>query len=193
MTMMKELSLYKIRDLALESGRSVYNSAQLANLINMERTTASVYMSRLVDKGMAKKLIRGKISFVDDDFVIASQLVEPSYISLTSALLFHNATQQIPRYVQSITTRNSITYPEVGLEYHKVNPGLMFGYERHSISGSYCFVATIEKALIDGFYLNVFSKDQVLELCDFNKFRDLIPQLEKFSGKGSKKLMRMIS
>ena len=81
MTMMKELSLYKIRDLALESGRSVYNSAQLSNLINMERTTASVYMSRLVDKGMAKKLIRGKISFVDDDFVIASQLVEPSYIS----------------------------------------------------------------------------------------------------------------
>ena len=191
--LMKDMSLYKIRDLALGSGRSVYNSPQLANLINMERTTAAVYMSRLVDKGLAKRLIRGKISFVDDDFVIASQLVEPSYISLTSALLFHNATQQIPRYVQSATTRNSMTYPEAGLEYHKVNPGLMFGYERHAISGSYCFVATVEKALIDGFYLNMFSEEQFLELCDFNKVKDLMPQLEKFSGKGRKKLMRMLS
>lgn len=182
-------SLYGIRELALSSGRAVYNTSQLAHLINKERKVAAVYLSRLVDKKLAIRLIRGKISFVEDDFVIASQLVEPSYISLGSALLFHNVIQQVPRYVQSVTPVNSMTYPELGLEYHKINPGLMFGFERHKVSGSYCFVATREKALLDGYYLNLFTLDDVLEMGRKSEYRKLKPLFLKFNGKGRKRLL----
>ncbi len=189
---MKRLSLHKIRDMALSSGRSVYNTAQLSNLIDRNYSTSSVYLTRLWKQELAKRLTRGKISFIDNDFVIASQLVEPSYISLSSALLFHDAIQQIPRNVQSVTPTNSITYHDLALEYHKIPPELMFGFERHDLGGSYCFVATIEKALLDGFYLNYFSLKDVKEIGEEKKFNRMLPQLEKFSGKGKLKLLEAI-
>ena len=78
MMIMKELSLYMIRDMALKSGRMVYNSIQFANLINKDQPVASVYMNRMVKKGLATPLLKGRISLSDNDFVIASQLVEPA-------------------------------------------------------------------------------------------------------------------
>lgn len=133
---MKQLTLYKIREMALNSGRAVYTTSQLSNLIGKDHTTASVYMTRLWKSGLATRLVRGKISFVANDLVIASQLIEPSYISLHSALLFHNVMRQVPHRVQSVTLVNSKVLEDLGLEYHKIPPGLMFGYERHATGGS---------------------------------------------------------
>ena len=82
---MKELTLYKIKEMALSSDRAVYNRSQLSNLIGKGYATASVYLTRLWKNGLAKRLVRGKISFIENDFIIASQLIEPSYISLSSA------------------------------------------------------------------------------------------------------------
>ena len=113
MTTIKELSLYMIRDLALKSGRMVYDTIQLANLINKDQAVSAVYMNRIVKKGLAKRLLKGKISFSENDLIIASQLIEPSYVSLHSALLFHHLIQQIPKNVQSVTPINSIKYPQV--------------------------------------------------------------------------------
>lgn len=189
---MKELTLYKIKEMAIDSGRAVYNTSQLSNLIGKDYPVASVYLTRLWKSGLAKRLLRGKISFVDSDFVIASQLIEPSYISLTSALLFHNVTQKVPRRVQSVTSINSITLDNLGLEYHKILPSLMFGYERHLILGSYCFVATIEKALLDGYYLNYFTEKDLREYAGSKKLGRLKPYLEKFRGKSRWKLLEVI-
>jgi len=118
----KELTLYKIKEVAVNSHRAVYNTAQLSSLIGKDFNTASVYLTRLWKIGVAKRLLRGKISFIDNDFVIASQLIEPSYISLSSALLFHNVSQQVPHRIQSVTPVNSITYDNLGLEYHRIPP-----------------------------------------------------------------------
>ncbi len=192
MMIMKELSLYMIRDMALKSGRMVYNSIQFANLINKDQPVASVYMNRMLKKGLATPLLKGRISFSDNDLVIASQLVEPSYISLHSALLFHNIIQQVPKNVQSVTSINSATYGHLGLEYHKIQPSLMFGFERHILQNSYCFVATPEKALLDGYYLNMFSKLDMRELGNTDSFRELAPMLRKFHGKGSIRLLESI-
>ena len=178
----KELSLYKIKEMALNSHRAVYNTSQLSNLIGKDYDTASVYLTRLWRNGLAKRLVRGKISFIDNNFVIASQLMEPSYISLFSALLFHNVTQQVPYRIQSVTSVNSITYDDLGL---------MFGYERHTVGGSYCFVATVEKALMDGYYLNYFSLEDLHSYLDNRKMCEFKSYLERFSGKGKVKLLEV--
>jgi predicted transcriptional regulator of viral defense system len=177
--------------MALNSNRAVYNTAQLSSLIGKDFNTASVYMTRLWKNGFAKHLLRGKISFVEDDFVIASQLIEPSYISLSSALLFHNVIQQVPRRIQSVTPVNSVNYDQLGLEYHKIPPGLMFGYERHKIGESYCFVATPEKALLDGYYLNHFTSEDLRSYLENRKMSEFKSFLEKFSGKGRVKLLEV--
>jgi hypothetical protein len=185
---MKELSLYKIRDLATESGRSVYNIQQLANLTGRSIEITTVYFNRLVEKKLATKLLRGRISFSDNDFIIATQLVEPSYISLDSALLFHEVTNQVPAQIQCVTPVNSINFPENGIVYHKIHPKLFFGYQRHKIEKSYIFVAEPEKALIDGYYFNLFTLDDLISMSENMDFAKIGKMMENYEGRGSKKL-----
>ncbi len=163
---MKEVSVYQIRETALGTGRAVFSVQQLSNLIGKSRAVSTVYLSRLVKKGLASRLMKGKISFVEDDFVIATQLLEPSYVSLDSALLMHGIIKQVPNMVECVTTKNSVRYKELGIVYHKL-PGSMFsGYRRESKGSSYFFLAEPEKAFIDGIYLNFYSMDDIVEHLD---------------------------
>lgn len=188
----ERLSLYKIRNLALKSKRAVFSVQQLANLIGKSKAVASVYSYRLVKKGLANKLLSGRISFSDDEYVNASQLMEPTYISLQSALLFHGLVTQVPKDVECVTTRNSKRYPSLGIAYHKIPPALYFGYVKHGKSDSYIFMAEPEKAVIDCIYLNAISLSQVKELLtrlDRKKFEGFV---KRYNGKGRKKIERWL-
>lgn len=189
---MERLNLYKIRDLALKSGRAVFSIQQLANLIGKPKSIAKVYASRMAKKGLVKRLLRGKISFVEDDFVIAAQLLEPSYISLNSALLFHNIITQVPKAIECVTPRNSRRYGELGIVYHKIPSRLLFGYKKYRKAGSYIFVAEPEKALLDGIYLNAFKKGMVKELMEKMDKKKLSEYAAALKGRGAKKARRMV-
>ena len=189
---MKELSLYKIRDMALNSGVSVYNSQELSNLINKNKNIALVYMNRLVKNGLATKLNKGKISFIKDDFIIASQLISPSYISLNSALLFHNITYQVPEYIECVDTINSFNYYNLGIIYHKIRPELFFGYRRYNKNGSFIFVANPDKAVFDGLYFKIFSKFDIMDFKNEIDFSGLLSILKNIKIKGIKKIMEML-
>lgn len=189
---MENLNLYKIRDMALASGRSVYSVQQLAHLISRPKRIAKVYASRLVRKGLARRLLRGKITFIDDDFVILSQLIEPSYVSLSSALLFHGLTTQVPACVQGVTTRNSRRYEELGVVYHKILPSLFYGYERYKKAGGYALVADPEKALVDWVYLGKPPKGVIAELTGKLDRQKLRRYIERFKGRGRKKMERWL-
>ena len=192
---MKNSSLYKIRDRALGSGRAVFSVQQLSNLIGRKRAVATVYLSRLVKAELAKRVKKGKIAFTDDDFVIATQLVEPSYVSLDSAFLYHGMTKQVTRSIECVTTKNSFSYKGLGIRYHKIPESLFFGYAMQKRGESYVFVAEPEKALIDGLYLNLYSKKDVVEQMEgvepINILRMKI-LLNRFRGRGSKKLRKVI-
>ncbi len=174
--------------MAVRNKRAVYTVQQLANVIGKSKNITKVYMQRLVQKGLATRLIRGKISFIDDDALIASQLVEPAYISLISALSFHKLIKQVPKNTECITTKNSLQYKNLGITYHKIPPTLFFGYEKYSKNGSYIFVATPEKALIDSVYLNLISKSTCKEILEKVDKKNMESYLSRFKGKGKKKL-----
>jgi len=146
-------SIYELRDRAISGGRLVLSLSQLSNVTGIPRGAAKVYASRLVKKGLAKRIMEGTISLTDDPFVIATQLVEPSYVSLTGALYLRDLVRQVPNLVEGVTTRNTRRFPSLGIEYHRVQPSLFFGYERLAKKGSYALVATPEKALLDMIYL----------------------------------------
>ena len=189
---MKEMNLYSIRELALKSGRAVYSVQQLANLIKKQKAIAAVYSSRLVAKGLARRLLKGKISFAEDDFIVASQLVEPSYISLSSALAFHNILSQVPANVECVSPKNSRRYGKLGLVYHKIPPSLFFGYEKYRKGDSYVFVAEPEKALIDGIYLNLLPKNVLAEAMAGLDKNKLAGYVRRYAGRGKKKLERWL-
>ncbi len=160
---MKETNIYEIKELCIKSGRMIFDSASLAKLIGKKRGVAKVYLSRLVRAGLAKKLIRGKISFTDDEYIIATQLVEPSYVSLLTALNYYGLLQQIPKNIQCINAKNARTFINLGIEYHKIVKKLFFGYRTQRKSESYFFIAEKEKAVLDALYFGLINGDFINE------------------------------
>jgi predicted transcriptional regulator of viral defense system len=185
-------SLFEIRDVALKTGRAVFSTKELANLISKKNVVANVYSNRLVKKGLAKKLISGKISFVDDEFVIASQLLEPSYITGLSALNLLGLIKQVPAKIECVSPKRSIKYEALGVVYHKIPASLFFAYKMQKRGSSYIWVAETEKAIIDGIYLNILSKELVNDLSDFLDHEKLKNYANRFHGKGRKKLLESL-
>lgn len=186
---MKKLNIYEIRETAKKMGRAIYSVQQLANLVSKPKKIAKVYAMRLVRKGLAKKILRGKISFTEDEHIIASQLIEPSYISLFSALLFHQLIKQVPQHIHCVTTTNSRNYEALGIIYHKIPKILFYGYKRYRRDFSYIMVADPEKALIDAIYLNLISKDTADEIKPNLDKKVVENYIKRFSGKGKKRIM----
>ncbi|MEK6970262.1 MAG: hypothetical protein AABW68_01045, partial [archaeon] len=148
------MNLHQLRDLALKRRRAVYSTQQLANLLGKPAAIARVYAARLVNSGLAQRMMNGKISFSMDEKVIATQLIEPSYISLYFALLFHQIIQQVPKNVACLTPKTSRKFESLGISYHKISPSLMFGFTSYDSDKTYYWLADPEKALLDTLYLN---------------------------------------
>lgn len=89
--------------------------------------------------------------FTEHEFVIASHLAEPMYISYWSALNYHGLTDQVPTTVFAATTDqvpsreiHGVTYTFVTLADTK-----FFGYEPVAIDAHTVNIATVEKTLAD--------------------------------------------
>ncbi len=193
MSVIKNLSLYKIRDMAIDSGISVFDTDQFSSLINKNKNISIVYMNRLIKSNLAIKLMNGKISFSDDLFVIASQLVNNSYISMNSALEFHNISYQVTKNIECVSTINSFKFNELGITYHKIKPELFFGYKRYNKASGYIFAANPDKAVVDGLYYNIFSKYDIDEFKKDIDFSEIIEVLKRIKIRGIKKIIEDLS
>lgn len=125
----------------------MFDYTQLARFLGLERVSVKVYVHRMVKKGLARRLAEGRVAFTEDPFIIATQLVEPSYISHTAALHLHGLVDQVPALLECVTTRGTRRFDDV--VYRKIKPGLFFGYTREERGGSYFFLAYPEKAVLD--------------------------------------------
>ena len=163
-------TVYELRDQVQNSKRSVFTHAQMATILGYQRGQIRVYAHRFVQKGFAFRPMAGTIALTEDPYIIASQLIEPSYISFSSAMYLHEITLQVPSVVECVTTRNPRHLTKLGIDYHKISPLLFFGYGRVERGRSYAFVAEPEKAMLDLVY---FSKDfdQITE--------ESLPRLDK--------------
>jgi len=114
------------------------------------------------EKGYIKKVIRGYYIFSDLQlseeilFKIANRIYLPSYVSLESALSYYHL---IPESVYGITSISSQkTYhfrTSIGeFTFRTIKPQLFFGYNLMNYKEQYLKMASIEKALLDYFYLH---------------------------------------
>ena len=188
---MERTNLYRIKEKALGSRRAVFSIQQLANLTGKSKAVAKVYLNRLAKAGLARKILQGKVSFSDDDFAIATQLYEPSYVSFSSALYFHGLLSQVPAKVECATTRNGRSYPALGLYYHRLPPSLFFGFESVRKGESYVMVADKEKAVLDMAYLNLLPRPLYAEIAGKLDKKKLADYAKRFNGRGKKKLRRL--
>lgn len=119
-------------------------------------------LSEWQKKGYIKKIIKEFYIFSDIEinesvlFIMANKIYKPSYISLEMALSYHNLIPESVYSVTSVTSRLTRNYnTSLGhFVYHKIKPGLMFGYRLVSYKNYNFKMAEAEKAILDFFYIN---------------------------------------
>ena len=132
-----------------------------AGLFCVTKASAQVFCSRQVKNGAfirLKKdfyLLDARRPYLDrqDFFAIANHLQVPSYISCTTALVYHGVTTQAPQdWYESVALKRSLQYTAGGatFSYFKLKKEFYFGFTK---IGPF-FMAQKEKALIDACHLS---------------------------------------
>jgi predicted transcriptional regulator of viral defense system len=97
-------------------------------------------------------------------FLISNSICQPSYISLETALCFHQLIASTPSSIHAITKHKTVIYQNDrgAFSYRKIKPEFYFGFDTIEIDGKPIQMANPEKALIDFLYfsaaLNSISK-----------------------------------
>ena len=137
------------------SKNSVFTFSQLARILGKKEEYAKVFINRLAEKELFR-LERNKYTLKGTNpFLIASNIIFPSYISFISAYSYYNLTTQLPRtfFVVSLKQRKPISFDSNLIQFVKFEKFRFFGFKREIIEGKFVFVAEIEKAILDSLYL----------------------------------------
>ena len=104
-----------------------------------------------------------------DLYLVANRLYDPSYVSLELALNHYGVIPEAVMRVTSVTTNKTLSVePKIGIfDYKSLDPRLFFGYQIITNDGTTYKIASLEKAIVDYFYLN----PQVAEVDDIQGLR----------------------
>jgi len=110
-------------------------------------------------KGYIRKISKGLYIFSDVDidesmlFRIANKLYRPSYVSLETAMAHYQLIPEAVYGVTSVSTRRTYRFQTslAHFSFRTVSPRLFFGY---MLTSEAVKIATVEKTLLDFFYLN---------------------------------------
>lgn len=176
----KIMHLYEIKEQLKKKEKAVFTVNEIARIINRDKKIVSVYINRMLKKGLIYRIEKNKISISDDPFIVASQLVFPSYISLNSALYLHNAIQQVIDRIYILTTRKrkSLYFENTKIEFINIKPKFLFGYKKIKKGDSFIMLADLEKAIIDCIrflrYSNIKDVKNALKNANIKKLEDYI-------------------
>jgi predicted transcriptional regulator of viral defense system len=134
-------------------------------LTDIRRIDASFHRRRLnewQDKGYIKKIIKGYYISSDLEidenvlFEIANRIYGPSYISFETALSYYHLIPESVYGISSASTRRTYTFrtPIGEFSYRTIKPELFFGYDLVGYNNRHSKIASMEKAILDFFYLN---------------------------------------
>lgn len=121
------------------------------------------------DKGYIKKVIKGYYIFSDLKlnenvlFEIANRIYSPSYISLEMALSYYGLIPESVYAVTSVTSRRTYRFNAsiATFLYKTIKASLFFGYELIQYNNKSFKIASLEKTILDYFYINPHKKTHV--------------------------------
>jgi len=180
--------------LELKSELKDFTIFSLNEIKNIEPGFYRRRLNEWQDKGYIKKVVREYYIFSDLKlseeilFKIANRIYLPSYISLESALSYYHLIPESVYGITSISTRKTYHFrTSIGeFIYRSLKPPLFFGYDLIKFQEKYLKMASIEKALLDYFYLHSDIETEQ----DFNSLR--INKEMFFEQMDEKKLMSFL-
>ncbi len=138
----------------------VFTTQQLAILLDMEPSSAAVKLHRLAKSEAIVRVMRGRYSLPSTHpLAVASGLYIPSYVSLLAAFDHHGTTTQSSRVIDVMNPTRSggldvaLDAGTYNVTFIHLPPSLIYGSDRISIAGKDAFVATKERAVVDGLML----------------------------------------
>ena len=148
-----------IIDLMLDRGIHVFNINDVSKLLNKPHK----YVSLLINKNKKiTKIENGKYYLRGADiYEIASNVVQPSYVSLFSAIRYYNLTTQLPvkSTVITLVRHKPLRIEGYSVTFVTFKKERFFGYNK---AGN-AYIATLEKTFIDSLYLNAIPYSELRE------------------------------
>jgi predicted transcriptional regulator of viral defense system len=145
--------------------RLYFGYEDIARALNITPASARVSASRYMRLGLLARLKRNvyvlrarwQATRLEDRFILANLGQTPSYISLMTALDYHEITTQVQRdIIESVAVKRTKEMSLYGavFRYTKVSWRFYFGFIRREEF----FIATPEKAFLDAVYLMSFGR-----------------------------------
>jgi predicted transcriptional regulator of viral defense system len=142
-----------------------FSYEDIAKALGISLSSAKVTANRYVRHGLLVRVkkniyvLREKWDAAgrEDKFVIANLAQVPSYISLITALDYHEITTQVQRdFFESVVVKRTkeISVDHTVFRFTKINKDLYFGFVKYKGF----FIATPEKAFLDALYLMSFGR-----------------------------------
>ncbi len=135
----------------------VFSIDDATKILHKPKSHVWLFLHRCMKNGLIGRVERGLyyVSARANEYEIASNVVQPSYISMVSALSYYGLTTQIPRVVYVVSTKRHKPIKNVqgfDIVFKRIKKTLLFGYCKKS--GGNVFMADPEKAIVDIFYFN---------------------------------------
>lgn len=135
------------------------------SLSDIKRVDNNFHRRRLNEwqnKGYLNKIIKGYYIFSDLKitenvlFEIANKIYSPSYISFEMALSYYGLIPESTYGITSVSTRKTYIFRTKIAEfsYRTIKSKIFFGYDIVQYDNKNFKIATLEKALLDYFYIN---------------------------------------
>ena len=143
----------KLQDLGLK----IFTDNDLQQIFGASKRASQAFLSYNNRKNYLTRLKKGYYCFAGEfphSFVIANRIYSPAYISLESALSFHQIIPETVYSVTSVTTRktNEFKIEKKQYVYRSIKKEGFTGYKAYQLNHDRVYVATPEKALADYVY-----------------------------------------
>ena len=179
-------ALGKIKAIA----QPVFRSADVVVALDIRKSHVSKLLERLAWHGHVVQLKRGLWALAEglEPLALVPHVTAPfpSYVSLQSALYYHDMISQIPEVIYCVSLARTRTYviPAATISVHHIPGSFFFGYEERG--EQHVRMALPEKALLDFLYLSQAK----------SRLFTVLPEVEfppKFNIKRAQNMIRKIT
>lgn len=140
-----------------DNGIPVFTLEDAVKILHKSNDYAALFLHRCVKMNLIRRAERGLyyLEGRSNEYEVASHVLNPSYVSMISALSFYGLTTQIPNTIYVVSPKRHRRIENVHgytIIFRRMKTEMMFGY--HKESNGNIFIADPEKAIVDSIYLN---------------------------------------
>lgn len=172
--MVKKLNSIQTRQQLLNKGLVIFTPLQFKEFFGVSGSAAQKFIHQHTRKGLFIKLRNGLYALGNEDisvFQVANKIYSPSYISLETALSYHNILPEIVYEITSVTAKPNREFKALDLSftYSRIKRSCFCGYYLQQDNDHSFLIAEPEKALADHLYLVSLNKRSLNQRLDTSK------------------------